>query len=115
MEKNYNLKLDSLEQFNIEGICISWPYIVYSTTQNILSIYSVFQPNELHMIQLSPDDRESDVELCCSHITETYDLIFVTKDDKSYHVYKIDLDASNFGELDEDTSKPDALKKFLKE
>ena len=47
------------------------------------------------------EDKEECVKIVQTYITDTYDLFVVTNSKQKYRVYMIDLDKSNFNEVDE--------------
>ena len=47
------------------------------------------------------EDKEECVKIVQTYITDTYDLFVVTNSNQKYRVYMIDLDKSNFNEVDE--------------
>lgn len=52
----------------------------------------------IHRVQIF--DKEMDIDICLTYITDTFDLFCLVYQDKQYFLFMIDLNASNIKEVD---------------
>ena len=101
MNKDYQTDNIVYNQFThkpIGSFCISWPYLAFVSMNRFLVIWNVFENKTLHMVEIG--DVNSNLFIEDTFVTQTNDLILVTRNDDKYSVLLIDLDNSNVREFE---------------
>lgn len=94
---------------------INWPYVTFSGLNNTLVIINAFERKVIHRIEIAKQQvQESEsyqrAYIEKTFITDTKDLFILIRDQNHYLLYTIDLDKTNFKEIDDATNIQDAFK-----
>ena len=87
---------------------INWPYVTFSGLSNTLVIINAFERRIIHRIEIAPPHAQEAISyerasIEQTFITDTKDLFVLIRDQNHYLVYTIDLDKTNFKEIDDAT------------
>ena len=78
-----------------------WPYVAFSgIKQNALFIVSAFNQDHIHRVRIKKIEPGSNFYIMATMITNSLDLMIITKENDTYTLYKINLDNCNHFEID---------------
>ena len=93
-----NIVYKQFQHKPIDSFCISWPYMAFCSMNRFLVIWNVFEKKTLHVVEVG--DLNSNLFVEDTYITQTNDLLLVTRVGENYSIYLIDLDNSNINEFE---------------